>query len=81
MISKDSIEAAYAFFHQKWRVYSQSHDERQRDDIEYAIADYAGNMNRELYRWLAGGRKDFLFAHDNFEADIKTAIGRMESLA
>jgi hypothetical protein len=80
MITKDSIEAAYAFFHQKWRVYSQSHNERQKDDIEYAIADYARNMNPELYHWLAGDRTDFLFAHDKFAADISAAIDRMEHL-
>lgn len=40
MVSKDSIESAYCFFHQKWRVYSYSNNLRQKDDIEYSIASY-----------------------------------------
>lgn len=80
MITKDSIEEAYAFFHQKWRVYSQSHSDSQKDDIEYAIADYARNMNKELYAWLAGDSTDFLFAHSHFASDISSAVDRLESL-
>lgn len=80
MITKDSIEAAYAFFHQKWRVYEYSHSERQKDDIEYAIADYVGNMSPELYARLADGRKDFLYDHDNFASDISKAIDKLDNM-
>ena len=37
MITKDSIETAYAFFHQKHRVYIYSNMDWQKDDIEYAL--------------------------------------------
>ena len=40
MITKDSIEAAYCFFHQKYQVYAFSNSERQKDDIEYAISSH-----------------------------------------
>ena len=54
MITKDSIETAYSFLHQKRRstsgrllptgrknVYIHSSLDWQKDDIEYAIASYA----------------------------------------
>ena len=37
MISKDSIESAYCFLHQKYRVYKFSNNETQRDDIELPL--------------------------------------------
>lgn len=80
MISKDSIEAAYSFFHQKERIYAASSIERQRDDIEFAIGEYAGDMNRELYEWLAGGRRDFLFDHSHFEADLQSALEKLSQM-
>ncbi|MBF1563229.1 MAG: hypothetical protein HXO12_07990, partial [Prevotella salivae] len=43
--TKDSIEAAYCFFHQKWQVYAFSNSERQKDDIEYAISEYVNEMS------------------------------------
>ena len=62
MITKDSIETAYSFLHQKRRstsgrllptgrknVYIHSSLDWQKDDIEYAIASYADDMSRELY--------------------------------
>ena len=52
MISKDSIESAYCFLHQKYRVYKFSNNETQRDDIEFAIASYVEEMNKELYAQL-----------------------------
>ena len=48
MITKDSIESAYCFIHQKWRVYKFSTMEWQKDDIEYAIAQYVEGMDRQL---------------------------------
>lgn len=40
MITKDSVEAAYCFFHQKYQVYAFSNSEHQKEDIEYAISSY-----------------------------------------
>lgn len=47
--TKDSIESAYCFFHQKLRVYEFSRSQTQRDDIEYAISQYVDGMNPALY--------------------------------
>ncbi len=80
MISKDSIEAAYSFFHQKERIYAASSIERQRDDIEFAIGEYAGGMNRELYARLAAGRQDFLFDHSHFGADLRSALNELTKM-
>ena len=41
MITKDSIETAYSFLHQKQRIYVYSTLDWQKDDIEIAIASYA----------------------------------------
>ncbi|MBR5391991.1 MAG: hypothetical protein IK148_03935 [Prevotella sp.] len=49
MITKDSIETAYSFLHQKRNVYIHSTLDWQKDDIEYAIASYADDMSRDLY--------------------------------
>ena len=49
MITRDSIETAYSFLHQKLNVYIHSSIDWQKDDIEYAIASYADAMSRELY--------------------------------
>ena len=76
MITKDSIQEAYAFFHQKWRIYSQSTNGRQKDDIEY----YARNMNTELYQLLAHNREGFLFTHTTFAADISFAVDKLEQM-
>lgn len=80
MITKDSIEAAYSFFHQKKRVYDYSTNPRQRDDIEYAIGSYAGGMNAELYGLLAKGRGHFLLDHAAFASDISEAVAALERL-
>ena len=47
MITKDSIETAYSFLHQKQRIYVHSTLDWQKDDIELAISDYANNMSQE----------------------------------
>ena len=78
MINKDSIESAYCFLHQKYRVYEFSNSETQRDDIEFAIASYVNDMNKELYAHLAKGRKEFLCNHTTFEADMQEAINELE---
>ncbi len=80
MISKDSIETAYSFLHQKRNVYIHSSMDWQRDDIEYAIASYADNMSAELYALLAQGNDDFLRDHSTFAHDITVAVERLEKL-
>ena len=80
MISKDSIESAYCFVHQKWRVYKFSTMDWQKDDIEYAIAQYAGDMNKELYAEISGGKPDFLTDHPTFAADMQAAEERLEDM-
>lgn len=78
MINKDSIESAYCFLHQKYRVYEFSNSETQRDDIEFAIVSYVNDMNKELYAHLAKGRKEFLCNHTTFAADMQEAINELE---
>jgi len=48
MITKDSIETAYSFLHQKQRIYVHSTLDWQKDDIEIAIASYADEMSQEV---------------------------------
>lgn len=79
-ICKDGIEATYCFFHQKLRVYEYSTNPTQRDDIEYAIAQYVDGMNPALYRLLAEGRADYLLDHTRFEQDMKNALQRLEGM-
>lgn len=80
MLTRDSLEAAYCFFHQKYRVYEHSQSASQRDDIEYAIASYVEQMSPELYRKLAADRNDFLLDHTHFARDLSDAIHHLESM-
>lgn len=80
MITRDSIETAYSFLHQKRNVYIHSSLDWQRDDIEYAIASYVDDMSRELYETISEGRTDFLRDHKRFQADITKAVERLESM-
>ena len=93
MITKDSIETAYSFLHQKRRstsgrllptgrknVYIHSSLDWQKDDIEYAIASYVDDMSRELYDAISGGRADFLRDHKRFPEDITQAVERLENM-
>ena len=77
-MDRNSLEQAYAFFHQKWRVYSFSTSEKEKDNIEDAISSYAEGMSRPLYDFLSGGREGFLYEHSTFTSDITSAIGTME---
>ena len=81
MISKDCIESAFCFFHQKWRVYMYSNDMRQKDDIEYSIASYVESMNRQLYEKIADGKNDFLTDHTSVATDMQAAISRLDAMA
>ena len=80
MITKDSIEAAYCFFHQKRRIYIHSNMDWQKDDIEYAIAQYVEGMNAELYATLATGNTEYLISHSNFEHDLADAERQLEQI-
>lgn len=80
MIGKDCIETAYCFLHQKERIYAHSTLDWQKDDIEIAIGDYAGEMNQELYKTLARGRADFLRDHARFANDIAEAVAVLENM-
>ena len=79
-ITKDSIESAYCFMHQKYRVFEHSRMEWQKDDIEIAVSEYADGMNRELYDKIACGRKDFLRDHTTFGEDMRDAIEKLEQM-
>ncbi len=80
MITRDSIETAYSFLHQKRNVYIHSSLDWQRDDIEYAIASYVDDMSRELYETISDGRVDFLRDHKRFQEDITKAVERLERM-
>ena len=80
MIPKDSIESAFCFFHQKQRIYQYSTLDWQKDDIEYAIGDYADNMNKELYSILAKGRPHFLHNHSTFAEELLDAVEELEKM-
>lgn len=51
-VRKDAVQLAYAFFHQKQRIYQYSTLDWQKDDIEYAIEDYVSQMDKELYNLI-----------------------------
>ena len=80
MITKDSIETAYSFLHQKQRIYVHSTLDWQKDDIEYAIASYADEMSQELLDVISGGRADFLRDHKQFKKDITKAVKILENM-
>ena len=78
--SKDSIESAYCFFHQKLRVYEFSHRHTQRDNIEYAISQYVDGMTPALYQLLANGTPYYLLDHTAFEQDMHHAIELLDGM-
>ena len=80
MITKDSIETAYSFLHQKRNVYIHSSLDWQKDDIEYAIACYVDDMSQELFEAISNGRSDFLRDHKRFREDISLAVEKMEQM-
>lgn len=80
MMTRDSIETAYSFLHQKRNVYIHSSLDWQKDDIEYAIASYVDQMNKELYDTISNGRLDFLRDHKHFEQDITITVELLESM-
>ncbi len=80
MVTKDSIETAYSFLHQKLNVYVHSTMEWQRDDIEYAVASFVDEMSGELLEIISQGRSDFLKDHRKFGDDITLAVQQLEQL-
>ena len=72
MITKDSIETAYSFLHQKQRIYIHSTLDWQKDDIN--------DMSQELYDAISGGRADFLLDHKRFQEDITKAVEILEKM-
>ena len=80
MITKDSIETAYSFLHQKRNVYIHSTLDWQRDDIEYAIDTYVDDMSPELYKTISGGNPDFLRNHKRFQLDRTKAVDMLEKM-
>ena len=93
MITKDSIETAYSFLHQKQRIYvlaslrwqaskARAHStlDWQKDDIEYAIASYVDEMSDELLRAISDDKADFLKNHARFEEDITSAVNTLERM-
>ena len=80
MITRDSIETAYSFLHQKRNVYIHSSLSWQKDDIEYVIASYVDDMSQELYDAISEGRPDFLRDHSRFQEDITKAVEQLEGM-
>ena len=80
MITKDSIETAYSFLHQKRNVYIHSTLDWQKDDIEMAIGSYVDDKSQELYEAISDGRADFLRDHKRFGDDITLAVERLEKI-
>ena len=93
MITRDSIETACSFLHQKRRstsgrllptgrknIYIHSTLDWQRDDIELAIGSYVDDMSLELYEAISDGRADFLRDHKRFTEDITQAVERLENM-
>lgn len=78
--TKDSIESAYCFFHQKLRVYEYSTSPTQRDDIEYAISQYVDGMNPALYQLLANGTLHYLLDHTTFEQDMRHVVNQLDGM-
>ena len=80
MITKDSIETAYSFLHQKRNVYIHSTLDWQMDDIELAIGSYVDDMSQELYEAISDGRVDFLRDHKRFRKDMTQAVDKLEKM-
>ena len=80
MITRDSIETAYSFLHQKQRIYVHSTLDWQKDDIEIAIASYVDEMSQELLDVISCGITDFLRDHQRVQEDITKAVERLEEM-
>ena len=74
------VEQAYAFFHQKARVYKYSTSEREMDHIEDSIATYVNAMSPKLYAALSEGNAGYLREHAGFGEQIEDALKKMERM-
>ena len=79
-VDRNIIEQAYAFFHQKLKVYEYSTSEKEMDHIEECIANYANSMSPQLFAELSNGNPAFLHEHTTFQEDLKKAVRMMEEL-
>lgn len=79
-VSKEAIETAYCFFHQKQRVYEYSTMDWQKEDIEYAIGSYIDTMDKRLYEKISSGREEYLRASDRFGSELKEAVEKLEKM-
>ena len=77
---RNAIEQAYAFFHQKLKVYEHSTSEKEMDHIEDCIANYANSMSKELFDELSVGNPAFLHEHGSFREDLTKAVCLMEEM-
>lgn len=73
-----AVEQAYAFFHQKEKVYRFSTSEAEKDHIEDTISSYVNQMSPDLYEALSGGEPSFLREHTSFPEDISEALKKLE---
>ena len=71
---RNAIEQAYAFFHQKLKVYEHSTSEKEMDHIEDTIAAYSNSMSKELVEELSNGNAAFLHEHTTFQEDLTKAV-------
>lgn len=77
---RNAIEQAYAFFHQKLKVYEHSTSEREMDHIEDTISSYANTMSPELFLQLSGGDPTFLHEHVSFLEQLQKAVRDLEAM-
>lgn len=75
-----AVEQAYAFFHQKEKVYRFSPSERERDHIEDAISSYVNQMSPALYSALSEGSTSYLREHSTFPEDLRDAVSKLEKV-
>jgi len=79
-LGRNIIEQAYAFFHQKAKVYKYSTSEREKDHIEDVIAAYVNSMSPTLYATLSDGDDAYLKEHCSFGRQLEDAVNKMEKL-
>ena len=77
---QSAAQQAYAFFHQKEKVYRFSSSEAEKDHIEEAISSYVNQMSPELYDTLSGGTPAFLREHVSFPEDLRKALEKLEKM-
>ena len=77
---RNIIEQAYAFFHQKAKVYKYSTSEREKDHIEDVIAAYVNAMSQDLYAALSDGDDAYLKEHGPFGSQLEDAVAKMERM-